>query len=96
MLQRLIDFHLQQRWVVLIGVIIILVVGITTMLSLPVDAFPDLTNNQVVIVTECPSMAPSEVEQLVTFPIESALMGIPRTEGIRNGLVGVEGLTSSS
>ena len=84
MLQRLIDFHLQQRWVVLLGVFIIVVVGIATMLSLPVDAFPDLTNNQVVIVTECPSMAPSEVEQLVTFPIESALMGIPRTEGIRS------------
>ena len=84
MLQRIIDFHLQQRWVVLLGVIVIIVVGVTTMLRLPVDAFPDLTNNQVVIVTECPSMAPSEVEQLVTFPIESALMGIPRTEGIRS------------
>ena len=80
---NVIDFHLQQR-VVLLGVIVIVVVGITTMLSLPVDAFPDLTNNQVVIVTECPSMAPTEVEQLVTFPIESALMGIPRTEGIRS------------
>jgi cobalt-zinc-cadmium resistance protein CzcA len=84
MLQRLIDFHLKQRWVVLVGVTLIIVVGVAVMLRIPVDAFPDLTNNQVVIVTECPSMAPSEVEQLVTFPIESALMGIPRTEGIRS------------
>ncbi len=84
MLQRIIDFHLRQRWLVLLGVLVIIAVGVTTMFRLPVDAFPDLTNNQVVILTECPSMAPSEVEQLVTFPIESALMGIPRTEGIRS------------
>ncbi len=84
MLQRIIDFHLRQRWVVLLGVLLIVVAGVAVMLRIPVDAFPDLTNNQVVVVTECPSMAPSEVEQLVTFPIESALMGIPKTEGIRS------------
>jgi len=84
MLQRLIDFHLKQRWVVLLGVSLLVVVGLAVVARIPVDAFPDLTNNQVVIVTECPAMAPGEVEQLVTFPIESALMGIPRTEGIRS------------
>lgn len=84
MLQKIIDFHLRQRWVVLLGVSLIVIVGVSVMLRIPVDAFPDLTNNQVVVVTECPSMAPSEVEQLVTFPIESALMGIPKTEGIRS------------
>lgn len=84
MLQRLIDFHLKQRWVVLVGILLILFIGIRTTLNIPMDAFPDLTNNQVVVVTECPSMAPTEVEQLVTFPIESALMGIPHTEGIRS------------
>ena len=84
MLQRIIDFHLRNRWLVLLGVLLIAVFGIWVMLNIPVDAFPDLTNNQVVVVTECPAMAPSEVEQLVTFPIESALMGIPRTQGIRS------------
>ncbi|MBI5085137.1 MAG: efflux RND transporter permease subunit [Acidobacteria bacterium] len=84
MLQRIIDFHLKQRLIVLLGVMVIIIAGVATMLQIPVDAFPDLTNNQVVVVTECPSMAPGEVEQLVTFPIESALMGIPRTEGIRS------------
>ena len=53
-------------------------------LQIPIDAFPDLTNNQVVVITECPSMSPGEVEQLVTFPIETALMGMPRTEGVRS------------
>jgi cobalt-zinc-cadmium resistance protein CzcA len=84
MLQRIIDFHLRNRWLVLLGVLLVAAFGVWVMVNIPVDAFPDLTNNQVVVVTECPAMAPSEVEQLVTFPIESALMGIPRTQGIRS------------
>jgi cobalt-zinc-cadmium resistance protein CzcA len=84
MLNRLIDFHLDHRWFVLAGLIGIVAVGLYTMSQLPIEAFPDLTNNQVVVVTECPAMPPSEVEQLVTFPIETALMGLPRTQGIRS------------
>ncbi|MBS1876665.1 MAG: efflux RND transporter permease subunit [Acidobacteria bacterium] len=84
MLKRIVDFHLEHRWFVLIGVFGIVVVGLYAMLGIPVDAFPDLTNNQVVISSECGGMAPAEVEQLVTFPIETSLMGIPRTEGIRS------------
>ena len=52
--------------------------------NLPIDAFPDLTNNQVVVVTECPSMSSSEVDELVTYPIESALVGMPRIETVRS------------
>lgn len=84
MLNRLIDYHLRQRWVVLLGLVLIIGAGVWAMRQIPIDAFPDLTNNQVVVITECPAMAPVEVEQLVTFPIESALMGIPRTTGIRS------------
>ena len=84
MLKRIIDFHLEHRWFVLIGVLGIVAAGLLAMLRIPVDAFPDLTNNQVVISAECPGMAPAEVEQLVTFPIETSLMGIPKTEGIRS------------
>jgi heavy metal efflux system protein len=84
MLNRIIDFHLEHRWFVLVGLIAILVAGTWAMLEVPVDAFPDLTNNQVVVITECPAMPPVEVEQLVSFPIETSLMGLPRTEGIRS------------
>jgi cobalt-zinc-cadmium resistance protein CzcA len=84
MLNRLIDFHLRHRWFVVIGLTGLVAFGVYSMLQIPVDAFPDLTNNQVVVITECPAMAPSEVEALVTFPIETALMGLPRTEGIRS------------
>jgi cobalt-zinc-cadmium resistance protein CzcA len=84
MLQRLIDFHLDHRWFVLAGLAGIIAFGLYTMLQIPIEAFPDLTNNQVVVITECPAMAASEVEQLVTFPIETALMGLPKTQGIRS------------
>ncbi len=84
MLNRLIDFHLRHRWFVLIGLLGVIGLGIVSMYQIPIDAFPDLTNNQVVVLTECPAMAPSEVEMLVTFPIETALMGLPRTLDIRS------------
>src|SRR5512134_672848 len=84
MLRRIIDFHIEHRWFVLAGVLVVVAAGLWTMLQIPVDAFPDLTNNQVVVSADCPGMPPAEVEQLVTFPIETSLMGIPKTEGIRS------------
>ncbi len=84
MLARIIEFHLRNPLVVLAGLVLLIVAGVYTMLSIPIDAFPDLTNNQVVVLTECSGMSPAEVEQLVTYPIEAMLMGIPRTEGIRS------------
>jgi cobalt-zinc-cadmium resistance protein CzcA len=81
---RFIDFHLAHRWFVLIGLIGLVALGVWAMLRIPVDAFPDLTNNQITVITECPGMAPAEVEQLVSFPIEVSLMGIPKTEDIRS------------
>ena len=52
--------------------------GIFSFNNLPIDAFPDLTNNQVQILTEAPGMAPLESEQLVTIPIESIMNGLPK------------------
>ena len=54
------------------------------MFSLNIEAYPDLTNIQVVVTTEAPGMSPVEVEQLVTFPIESTLIGMPKTEVVRS------------
>ncbi len=84
MLNRLIDACLDNRWLVLVMLAAFILLGVWVMLQIPIDAFPDLTNNQVVVITECPGMPPTEVEQLVTFPIESTLMGLPKTEGIRS------------
>jgi cobalt-zinc-cadmium resistance protein CzcA len=84
MLRRIIDFHLDHHWVVLVGLGVLIVAGLSALYQIPIDAFPDLTNNQVTVITEAPGMAPVEVEQLVTFPIESAMMGLPETEEVRS------------
>ena len=84
MLGRIIDFSLDNRWIVIIAICALIAGGVYTVLRLPIEAFPDLTNNQVVVVTEAPGMSPVEVEQLVTYPIESALVGMPRTENVRS------------
>ncbi|MFM2125953.1 MAG: hypothetical protein RL328_2404, partial [Acidobacteriota bacterium] len=84
MLRRILDFHMEHHWLVLIGVVGIIVAGLWAMLRIPIDAFPDLTNNQVTVITECPGMAPGEVEQLVSFPVEVSLMGTPNAEAVRS------------
>jgi heavy metal efflux system protein len=84
MIRALIEFSLRQRLLILAGALSLTAAGIYAFTSLPIDAFPDLTNNQVNIVTEAPGMAAAEVEQLVTYPIESAMMGIRDTEEVRS------------
>src|SRR5579864_7850255 len=84
MLNRIIDFTLAYRWLVLVGILILLGVGTYALYTIPVEAFPDLTNNQVVVVTDAPSLPPSEVEQLVTYPIERSMLGLPNKEEVRS------------
>lgn len=81
---RILDFLLDNRWLVAGVLLALLVGGITVMLELPLEAFPDLTNNQVVVTVQCPGMSPVEVEQLVTFPIETAMMGMPKLQMVRS------------
>src|SRR5580704_624564 len=84
MFARILTFSLAHRWAVLLGVLVLIAAGCWVVYTLPVDAFPDLTNNQVVIVTEAPSMPPTEVEQLVTYPVERTLMGMPKQQEVRS------------
>lgn len=84
MLNRIISFSLDHRWITLSCLAAFLLVSGYIALQIPIDAFPDLTNNQVVIITEAPGLPPTEVEQLVTFPVETAVMGLPKTEGVRS------------
>src|SRR5882724_1320140 len=84
MLNSIVDFTLKNRWMVMAGVIGLVAAGGWALFTIPVDAFPDLTNNQVVVVTEAPSMPPSEVERLVTYPIEVALLGLPKQIEVRS------------
>src|SRR5512142_1365703 len=84
MLKRIIDITLQYRWLVLAGIVALIGAGGYALYTIPVEAFPDLTNNQVVVVTEAPSLPPTEVEQLVTYPVERAMLGLPNKEEVRS------------
>jgi cobalt-zinc-cadmium resistance protein CzcA len=83
-LNRVIDFALAYRWLVLVGILALLAGGGYALYTIPVEAFPDLTNNQVVVVTEAPSLPPTEVEQLVTYPIERSMLGLPNKQEVRS------------
>jgi cobalt-zinc-cadmium resistance protein CzcA len=84
MLNRIIDAALSARWIVLLFVFALVAAGIYAVYTMPLEAFPDLTNNQITIVTDAPSMAPAEMEQLVTYPIEQAMMGMPKQQEVRS------------
>lgn len=80
----MIDFFLNNRWLVLVVLVTLVAGGVATMLHLNIEAYPDLTNVQVVVTTEAPGMSPVEVEQLITFPIETTLIGMPKTQVVRS------------
>lgn len=84
MIESLISFALKQRFITLALVVTLVAAGIYALATIPIDAFPDLTNNQVTIITEAAGMAAGEVEAQVTFPIEGAMLGLPRTEEVRS------------
>lgn len=84
MLNRLVNFSLDNRWLVLAVLAALLAGGGYVLFHLPIDAFPDLTNNQVVVITEAPSMSSTEVDELITYPLETALSGLPRIETVRS------------
>jgi cobalt-zinc-cadmium resistance protein CzcA len=84
MLERILNVSLTQRFLVLIGALLLVGIGVVSWNSLTLDAVPDITTNQVVINTQTGSMGPAEVEKLVTFPIETAMGGIPGVEQVRS------------
>ena len=84
MLERLLDFALHRRWLIIVMIAALAGAGGYALYTIPVEAFPDLTNNQVVVVTEAPALPPVDVERLVTAPIERALLGLPQKEEVRS------------
>ncbi|MFV1967833.1 MAG: efflux RND transporter permease subunit, partial [Pirellulaceae bacterium] len=84
MLEKLIQFSLSQRWLILLSVIAVAALGVYNYQRLPIDAVPDITNVQVQINTEAPGYSPLEAEQRITFPIETALGGLPALDYTRS------------
>jgi len=83
-IKRLIEFSLHQTFAVAGGVITLAALGLYAFTTLPFEAFPDLTANSVTVIADAPGMAPQDVEQLVTYPIERSLLGLPRTQSVRS------------
>ena len=77
MLARIIGFSIRQRWFVLAAVALLCAVGVWSALRLPIDAVPDITNVQVQINTQAEGYSPLESEQRITYPIETAVAGMP-------------------
>ncbi|MDX2193441.1 MAG: CusA/CzcA family heavy metal efflux RND transporter [Gemmatimonadales bacterium] len=84
MLERLVRGAIGARGVVAGATAVLLAAGLWALSTLPFEAFPDLTANSVNVITEAPGYAPQEVEQLVTFPIERSLLGLPRATAVRS------------
>lgn len=78
MLERILNFSIQQRWVILFATIAISALGVFNYQRLPIDAVPDITNVQVQINTEAPGFSPLEAEQRITFPVETIMTGLPK------------------
>lgn len=84
MFKAIVHFSIQKKLFVGLTTLFLLLGGIYAMMTLPIDAVPDITNNQVQIVTVSPTLAPQEVEQLITMPIEIAMSNIMNVEEIRS------------
>ena len=84
MLNTIIRFSIKQKLIVGIFTLALIVWGLWSANRLPVDALPDITDNQVQIITQTPTLAAQEVEQFVTYPIEKAMANLPDIEKMRS------------
>jgi cobalt-zinc-cadmium resistance protein CzcA len=83
-MKYLLELCLKWRLLVLAFVLVVVALGIKSMRELPIDAVPDVTNVQVLVLTNVPALGPVDVEQTVTFPVEASMSGLPGVEEIRS------------
>jgi heavy metal efflux system protein len=84
MIDRLVESSLRNRLLVLLGVGLVAALGVWSFLRIPIDAFPDVTNVQVEVLSTAPGLSPLEVEKFVTTPVEMSLRGLPRLTDLRS------------
>ena len=84
MLNKIIHFSVFNRGIVLLATVALVIAGAYSFQHLPIDAVPDITNNQVQINTSIDGLAPEEIERTITFPIESSMRGIAGVEQVRS------------
>jgi cobalt-zinc-cadmium resistance protein CzcA len=84
MIDKLMAFALRNRLLVMLLAVLIVGLGVSSLERIPIDAFPDVTNIQVQVISEFPGRSPVEVEKFVTFPVEVAMSGLPRLTELRS------------
>ncbi len=84
MLDKIIAFSIKNKFIIGLMTLALIIWGLWSASKLPIDALPDITNNQVQIITLCPTLAGQEVEQLVTYPIEQSIANLPDLEELRS------------
>ncbi len=84
MLRALVDFALKNRWLVLGGVVVLTAWGVVSFRNLPIEAYPDVANNYVQIITQWPGRSAEEIERQVTVPVEIQMAGIPHLTHLRS------------
>jgi cobalt-zinc-cadmium resistance protein CzcA len=84
MIERIVEYSTRNRALVAFVVLLLAAMGVRAMLQLPIDAVPDVTNVQVQVLAQSPALAPLEIEQYVTLPVESVMGGLPHLEEIRS------------
>ncbi len=83
MLNRIIDWSARNVFIVLLGTFFIVAGGIYAVVTTPVDAIPDLSDVQVIVYTEYPGQAPQVIEDQVTYPLTTAMLGVPKSKVVR-------------
>jgi heavy metal efflux system protein len=84
MLDKIIQFSIKNKFIILLFTVVLIAFGSYSIKSLPLDALPDVTNNQVQIITTAPTLASQEVEQLITYPLEQSVKTIPKVIELRS------------
>src|SRR5271169_5632220 len=84
MIRRLVDFALNKRLLVLAVAALLFIWGVISFRSLPVEAYPDVANNYVQVITQWPGISAEQVEQQVTIPLEIVMNGIPHLDHLRS------------
>ena len=83
-MHRLVELSLAHRLVVILLAVLLIAAGWMSFLQLPIDAFPDVTNIQVTVISQAATLSPLEIEQLVTYPIEQSCAGLPHSTEVRS------------
>src|SRR5437016_2102088 len=83
MLQRIIEFSLKNKFIVLLGTVALVLGGVYSVKNIPLDAIPDLSDVQVIVYTEWPGQAPQIIQDQVTYPITTKMLSVPKAKVVR-------------